>query len=95
MSDPNDEIERQTTANATAAADFPLLLYRGSAGGSSIGIVLNQLAETAEHIAEFTREFGDQDWSGMNESEAAGWRELLAELEAAAATFRHTIDLIG
>jgi hypothetical protein len=50
----NDEIERQTTAMATAAADLPLLLYRfrtSPTGGMSVGTVLNKLAEAAEHIA--------------------------------------------
>jgi hypothetical protein len=41
----NDEIERQTTAMATAAADLPLLLYRfrtAPAGGMRVGTVLNK-----------------------------------------------------
>ncbi|MFB4319897.1 hypothetical protein [Actinomadura sp. 21ATH] len=61
----------------------------------SVGTVLNKLAETAEHTAEFAREFGDQNWVDMNETEAAGWRKTLADLETAAATFRRTVNLIG
>jgi hypothetical protein len=48
------QIERQTTAMATAAADLPLLLYRfrtSPTGEMSVGTVLNKLAEAAEHIA--------------------------------------------
>ncbi|GAA3845049.1 hypothetical protein GCM10022226_80230 [Sphaerisporangium flaviroseum] len=94
----NDEIERQATAMATAAADLPLLLYRfrtTPTGGMSVGTVLNKLAETAEHVGEFAREFGEQNWVDMDEDETADWRKVLADLEAAAATFRRTINLIS
>jgi hypothetical protein len=94
----NDEIERQTTAMATAAADLPLLLYRfraGPTGGMSVGTVLNKLAETAEHIAEFAREFGDQNWVEMNETEVTEWRTTIEGLETAATAFRNTTNLIG
>jgi hypothetical protein len=82
----NREIERQATTMATAAADLPLLLYRfrtGRSGGMSAGTVLNKLAETAEHVGEFAREFAAQKWVDMDEEEAA------------AATFRSTVNLIG
>jgi hypothetical protein len=97
LTNVNDEIERQTTAMATAAADLPLLLYRFRTvptGGMSVGTVLNKLAETAEHIAEFAREFGDQNWADMNEDETTDWRKTLADLEAAAASFRRTVNPI-
>lgn len=93
----NDEIERQSTAMATAAADLPLLLYRfrtTPTGGMSVGTVLNKLAETAEHVGEFAREFGEQNRVDMDEDEAADWRKVLADLEATAATFRRTVNLI-
>ncbi|TDC99051.1 hypothetical protein E1292_33240 [Nonomuraea deserti] len=57
--------------------------------------VLNRLAETAEHIAEFARKFGDQNWVDMDEDETADWRKVLTDLEAAAATFRRAVNLIG
>ncbi len=94
----NEEIERQTTAMATAAADLPLLLYRfrtAPTGGMRVGTVLNKLAETAEHVGEFTREFAEQNWVDMNEDEAADWRKTIKDLEAAAATFRRTVNLIS
>jgi hypothetical protein len=94
----NDEIERQTTAMATAAADLPLLLYRfrtGPTGGMRVGTVLNKLAETAEHIAEFAREFGDQNWVDMNETEATDWRTTIEDLKTAATAFRNATNLIG
>lgn len=94
----NDEIERQATAMATAAADLPLLLYRfrtAPTGGMSVGTVLNKLAATAEHVGEFAREFGEQNWVDMDETETADWRQALTDLEAAAATFRRTVNLIS
>ncbi|MEV0391355.1 hypothetical protein [Nonomuraea sp. NPDC050643] len=94
----NREIERQATAMATAAADLPLLLYRfrtAPTGGMSVGTVLNKLAETVEHVGEFAREFGEQNWGDMDEDETADWRKVLADLEAAAATFRRAVNLIG
>ncbi|MEV0386040.1 hypothetical protein [Nonomuraea sp. NPDC050643] len=93
----NREIERQATAMATAAADLPLLLYRfrtTPTGGMSVGTVLNKLAETAEHVGEFAREFGDQNWVDMDEDETANWRKVLADLEVDAATFRRAVNLI-
>lgn len=92
------EIERQATAMATAAADLPLLLYRfrsGPSGGMSVGTVLDKLGETAEHLAAFAREFGDQGWVDMDQDQTAAWNKILADLEAAATTFRRTTDLIG
>ncbi|GAB2495111.1 hypothetical protein [Streptosporangium sandarakinum] len=94
LGDINREIERQATAMATAAADLPLLLYRfrtTPTGGMSVGAVLNKLAETAEHVGEF----GEQNWVDMDEDETADWRRVLTDLEAAAATFRRTVNLIG
>lgn len=94
----NREIERQATTMATAAADLPLLLYRfrtTPSGGMSAGTVLGKLAETAEHVSEFAREFAAQKWVDMDEEGAADWRKVLADLEAAAATFRRTTNLIG
>jgi hypothetical protein len=94
----NDEIERQTTAMATAAADLPILLYRfrtAPTGGMGVGTVLNKLAETAEHVGEFTREFGEQNWVDMDEDETTDWRKTIKDLEAAAATFRRTVNLIS
>ncbi|MEV4116832.1 hypothetical protein [Nonomuraea sp. NPDC049695] len=94
----NREIERQATAMATAAADLPLLLYRfrtTPTGGMSVGTVLNKLAETAEHVGEFAREFGEQNWVDMDEDETVDWRKALAGLEAAAAAFRRATSLIG
>ncbi|MBB5136971.1 hypothetical protein HNP84_006723 [Thermocatellispora tengchongensis] len=55
---------------------------------------MNKLAETAEHVGEFAREFAAQNWVDMDEEEAVGWRKALADLEAAAATFRSTVNLI-
>ncbi|MEU4409176.1 hypothetical protein AB0F88_32095 [Streptosporangium sp. NPDC023963] len=98
LTNVNDEIERQATAMATAAADLSLLLYRfrtTPTGGMSVGTVLDKLAETAEHVGEFAREFGEQNWVDMDKDEAADWRKVLADLEAAAATFRRTVNLIG
>jgi hypothetical protein len=83
---------------ATAAADLPLLLYRfrtAPTGGMSVGTVLNKLAETAEHVGEFAREFGEQNWVDMDDDETADWRKILADIESAAATFRRTVNLIG
>jgi hypothetical protein len=60
----------------------------------SVGTVLNKLAETAAHVGEFAREFGAQNWVDMDEDEAADWRKVVADLEAAA-TFRRTVKLIG
>lgn len=83
---------------ATAAADLPLMIYRfrtGPSGGMSVGTVLNKLAETAEHVGEFAREFGEQNWVDMDEDETAGWRKVHADLEAAAAIFRRTVNLIS
>lgn len=97
LSNINREIERQATTMATAAADLPLLLYRfrtTPTGGMSAGTVLNKLAETAEHLGEFAREFTDQQWVDMDEDETADWRKTLADLKTAAATFRRTVDLI-
>ncbi|GAA1584606.1 hypothetical protein GCM10009678_79020 [Actinomadura kijaniata] len=94
----NKEIERQATAMATAAADLPLLLYRfrsGPSGGMSVGTVLDKLGETAEHLAAFAREFGDQGWVDMDQEETAAWNRTRADLEAAATAFRRTTDLIG
>ncbi|GAA3625335.1 hypothetical protein GCM10022419_133630 [Nonomuraea rosea] len=73
-----------------------MLRYRfrtAPSGGMSVGAVLNKLAETAEHVGEFAREFGEQNWGDMDEDETAGWRKVLADLEAAAAAFRRTVDL--
>ncbi|TMR88397.1 hypothetical protein [Nonomuraea basaltis] len=61
----------------------------------SVGTVLNKLAETAEHIAEFAREFGDQNWGDMNEIEATDWRTTIEDLKTAATTFHNTTNLIG
>jgi hypothetical protein len=61
----------------------------------SVGTVLDRLAETAEHLGEFAREFGAQKWVDMDDDETAGWRKTLADLEATAATFRRTINRIG
>ena len=47
----------------------------------SVGAVLNQLAETAEHISEFAREFGDQNWADKNETEATNWRTTIEDLK--------------
>ncbi|MEV6867447.1 hypothetical protein AB0M44_41460 [Streptosporangium subroseum] len=83
---------------ATAAADLPLLLYRFRTiptGGMSAETVLSKLAETAEHIGEFAREFAAQNWVDMDQDETANWRKALAGLEAAVATFRRTVNLIG
>jgi hypothetical protein len=83
---------------AAAAADLPLLLYRfrtAPTGGMSAGTVLDKLAETAEHLAEFAREFGDQDWVDMDEPEAASWRNTIEDLKTAATAFRNTTNLIG
>ncbi len=94
----NHELERQATAMATAAADLPLMIYRfrtGPSGGMSVGTVLNKLAETAEHVGEFAREFGEQNWADMDEDETADWRKVHADLEAAAAIFRRTVNLIS
>jgi hypothetical protein len=41
--------------------------------------------ETAEHIAEFARELGDQNWVDMNETEATHWRTAIT----------NTTNLIG
>jgi hypothetical protein len=57
--------------------------------------VLNKLAETAEHIAEFAREFGDQNWVDMNETEATDWRTTIEDLKTAATAFRNITNLIG
>jgi hypothetical protein len=57
----------------------------------SAGAVLNKLAETAEHA----REFAAQNWVDMDEDATADWRRTLADLEAAAATFRRAVNLIG
>ncbi|WP_155354958.1 hypothetical protein [Acrocarpospora macrocephala] len=75
-------------------------LYRFRAaptGGMSVGTVLSKLAETAAHVGEFAREFGTQNWVDMDEDEdeAADWRKVVADLEAAATTFRRTVNLIG
>ncbi|WP_143044187.1 hypothetical protein [Nonomuraea jiangxiensis] len=56
--------------------------------GMSVGTVLNKLAQTAEHIAEFAREFGDQNWVDMNETEATDWRTTIEDLKTAATPFR-------
>jgi hypothetical protein len=54
-----------------------------------------QLAETAEHIAELAREFGDQNRVDMNETEATGWRATIEDLKTAATAFRNVTNLIG
>jgi hypothetical protein len=72
------------------------LLYRfrtGRSGGMSVGTVLNKLAETAEHVGEFTREFATQNWVDMDEDETADWRKTIADLEAR--HHRRTVNLIG
>jgi hypothetical protein len=56
--------------------------------------VLNKLAEIAEHLGEFAREFTARDWVDMDDDETTEWRKTLADLEAAA-TFRRTVNLIG
>lgn len=57
--------------------------------------MLNKLAETAEHIAEFAREFDDQNWVDMNEAEAADWRTTIEDLKSAATAFRNATNRIG
>ncbi|MFC3986631.1 hypothetical protein [Streptosporangium jomthongense] len=96
LSNINREIERQATAMATAAVDLPLLIYRFRSvpvGGMSVKTVVDKLAETVEHVGEFAREFGEQNWVDMNREEAAAWRKVLADLESAAETFRRTVNL--
>ncbi|MGI5201299.1 hypothetical protein ACQEU6_06840 [Spirillospora sp. CA-108201] len=57
----------------------------------SVETVLNKLAETAEHLGEF----GHQHRVDTDQHETADWRKTLADLEAAAATFRRTVNLIA
>ncbi|MBE1582757.1 hypothetical protein ACFPOI_59975 [Nonomuraea angiospora] len=82
---------------ATAAADLPLLLYRfhiAFTGGMSVGMVTEKLAETAEHVGEFAREFCEQNYVDVGEDKTADRRNALTGMEAAAATFPRAVDLI-
>lgn len=95
------EIERQATTMATAAdtmatatTDLRYRFQTTPTGGMSAGTVLNKLAETAEYIGEFAREFADQNWVIMDGDETEHWRKTLANLKDAATTFRRTVNLI-
>ncbi|MEO3803674.1 hypothetical protein [Nonomuraea sp. B1E8] len=63
-------------------------------GGMSVRTVLNKLAEPVEPVepVEHVGEFGEQNWGDMDEDETADWRKVLTGLEAAATTFRHTVN---